>query len=162
VGDILSVNLEDAIVRDVGLEIRRTLTVREREVELALAKERAKIRLAEEESKKAGSGERKPAVEEKKGPYSASTPEEKDIPVSLADVDMSKTLELKAGETMMAEIVERYSNGNYRIRGTKRVPYRYGPPRLVTIMAVAKGGDISEEDVITSGKLYEYRVEAVR
>jgi flagellar basal body L-ring protein FlgH len=62
----------------------------------------------------------------------------------------------------MAEIVERYPNGNYKIRGTKRVLYKNGSPRLATVVAVAKGTDIGEDDVINSGKLYEYRLEAFR
>ncbi|MGZ3689354.1 MAG: hypothetical protein ACXVBW_13710, partial [Bdellovibrionota bacterium] len=78
------------------------------------------------------------------------------------DIDIGKLIEIKPGETMLSEIVERFPNGNYKIRGTKKIPYKNGPPRVVSVVAIAKGSDITEEDVIPSGKLYEYRVESVR
>jgi flagellar basal body L-ring protein FlgH len=62
----------------------------------------------------------------------------------------------------MAEIIERYPNGNYKIRGTKRVLYKNGTPRLVNLVGVVRGSDIAEDDTVPSGKLYEYRLEAVR
>ena len=79
-----------------------------------------------------------------------------------ADIDVSKSLDLKGGDPIMAEVLERYPNGNYKIRGSKRISYKGGPPRYVTLTAIARGADIGEDDVITSGKLYEYRLESVR
>ena len=61
----------------------------------------------------------------------------------------------------MSEIVERYPNGNYKIRGTKRIPYRNGA-RMVNLIGIVRGTDITEEDTIASGKLYEYRLEVIR
>jgi flagellar basal body L-ring protein FlgH len=62
---------------------------------------------------------------------------------------------------MMGEIVERYPNGNYKIRAIKRIAYR-GGYRMLTMIGVAKSADITEEDTIGSGKLYEYRLEVIR
>ena len=78
------------------------------------------------------------------------------------DVDVGKSLAIKPGDTMMAEILDRYPNGNYKIRGTKRILYKGGRPRLVNLVGIARSQDIGEDDVIASGKLYEYRLEAVR
>ena len=61
----------------------------------------------------------------------------------------------------IAEIVERYPNGNYKVRGSKKVKYR-GGSRLITMVGVVKGTDIAEDDTVNSGKLYEYRPEVLR
>jgi hypothetical protein len=80
---------------------------------------------------------------------------------TLADVDIYPELELKPGDTMMGEILERYPNGNYKIRTIKKVPFKKGPPRLVSVVGVVKGSDINDDtDSVNAGKLYEYRVEA--
>jgi hypothetical protein len=79
---------------------------------------------------------------------------------TLEDVDIFPSLELKAGETMMGEIIERFPNGNYKIRTVKRVPYKKGSPRLVSVVGIVKASDIAEDtDLVISSKLYEYRVE---
>jgi flagellar basal body L-ring protein FlgH len=89
--------------------------------------------------------------------------DEPEIPQATpADVDVGKSLEVKATDVLMGEIIERYPNGNYKIRATKKVPYKGGAPRMVTVTGVVKGTDISEEDMVGSGKLYEYRVDVAR
>ena len=79
-----------------------------------------------------------------------------------ADIDLSRSVDFKAGDKVMAEVVERYPNGNYRVRGHKRIAYRDGY-KMVSVSAIAKGSDISEDgDLVSSSKLYEYRVEVER
>ena len=105
----------------------------------------------------AASADRKPAAE-------GEDTEKKDVEVpqaSWADVDLKKAVEFKAGDTFMGEVVERYPNGNYKIRGVKRVRYRSGY-RTVHMTAIAKNSDIADDDTIPAGKLYEYRLEALR
>ena len=77
------------------------------------------------------------------------------------DIDIASAVTIKPGETMMGEIIERFPNGNYKIRATKKVPYRDGH-RVVSVVGIAKNGDISEDDKINSGKLYEYQLKAFR
>jgi flagellar basal body L-ring protein FlgH len=86
---------------------------------------------------------------------------EKRVPrATFEDVDLSKSLEAKSGDILMGEILERFPNGNYKIRAVKRVIYKYGPPRVVSIIGVVKASDINEEtDQIHSERLYEYRVD---
>jgi hypothetical protein len=79
---------------------------------------------------------------------------------TLSDVNIFPSLELKTGDTMMGEIIERYPNGNFKVKAVKRVQFKRGPPRLVSLVGIVRGTDINDEtDVINSGKLYEYRVE---
>jgi flagellar basal body L-ring protein FlgH len=171
VGDILTINIEDGMIRDLGLEIRHTLNERERDVEMALAEDRAKARAAGGAAPAANTpanGQKTDAVAStsaapNRAPASANDAANAEaLKILPSDVDVSKSLEVKPGDTMMAEIIERYPNGNYKIRGTKRVIYKNGTPRLVNLVGVVRGSDIAEDDTVASGKLYEYRLEAVR
>lgn len=171
VGDILTINIEADMVRDIALESRRTLSPREREFELNLAQERLKAKALglpspdgvepgakDQVATTAAAPARAPA-----GGIAAAPAPEVEIPTAkVTDVDVGKSLSLKSGDPLMAEIVERYPNGNYKVRATKRIPYRGGPPRFVNLVGVVKGSDIADDDTVPSGKLYEYRIEASR
>lgn len=163
-GDILTIKLEDEVVRDFSLEIRRTLSASEREKEFIIAQEKInrpvqadQVQAGAAAPSRAPAGAQEPRAEESK---SKETRELKQV--TMNDVDLASAIAVKSGDSMMAEIVERYPNGNYKIRGTKRVPYKNGAPRLMTVIAVVRGSDIGEDDTINSGKLYEYRLEAIR
>jgi len=62
---------------------------------------------------------------------------------------------------MMGEVVERYPNGNYKIRAAKKVPYR-GGQRVMTLVAVAQAKDLDNKDVINAERLYEYTLRAYK
>lgn len=177
IGDIVTVKTEDDLIRDMGLEIRRGLLPMEKARELGLAQERIRSKFTSAGSdtvaSSAAAPDRAPAGSGDAAKGQAAQADNKkaaakpiaagDIPqATLADIDVAKGLEIKAGDPILAEIVERYPNGNYKIRGTKRVAYRNGSPRLVTLLGVVRGADIGEDDTVTSGKLYEYRLEAIR
>lgn len=165
VGDIVTIIVEGNLFKDTSHEIRRTLNPREREIELqdaqarlnslggdAKAQSKALGGAAKDTVKTtASSADRKPAEEENKEAKKAT----------FTDIDVSPSMGLKEGDEIMAEIIERYPNGNCKLRGMKKVPYRSGY-RMVNVVGVARGQDISEEDKVPSGKLYEYRLEAVR
>jgi hypothetical protein len=57
--------------------------------------------------------------------------------------------------------MERFPNGNYKIKTTKKVLYR-GSSKLVSMVAIAPSVDFDETDTIKSGKLYEYKVRVAR
>lgn len=173
IGDLVTVTLEPDMLKDLAAEAKRTLTPKEREFELALAQERLRAKaygLPDPDAPKkegAAAGSDQVATNQaapQRNPAGGATEEKKPEPevrqATPADVDVLRSLELKQGDTVMSEIIERYPNGNYKIRGTKRVQYKGGPPRLITLVAVVRGQDISEDDQIGSGKLYEYRIEA--
>ena len=179
VGDIITITLEDAIVKDIGVETKRSLSQRERELELGIAQDRLKAKyMADSLGTSASSADRSPAGAPGAAPgaqpdpnvtttpqASAFAPQKKpeDAPVAtFNDIDLTPALEVKTGDTMMAEIVERYPNGNYKIRGLKKVPYKNGPPRLVSVVGVVQNADIDEAGLVKSGKLYEYRLQAMR
>jgi flagellar basal body L-ring protein FlgH len=173
VGDLLTVTIEGELLKDIAAEVKRTLTPKEREFELARAQDRLNAQAnglpdpdaPKKDGAQPGSDQvaTSQAAPGQPGAQPSATPQQapkEAREATPADVDVGRSLELKSGDVLMAEIVERYPNGNYKIRGTKRVQYKGGPPRLVTLVAVARAQDIGEDDVIPSGKLYEYRIEA--
>jgi flagellar L-ring protein precursor FlgH len=170
VGDIITIKMEGGLIKDLGAEVKRTLTPKEKDAELALAQDRLQKKALGISDATATAASTPPGGAPAAGAPPTAAPTDGRTPASMAnvpeataaDIDVTKSLEVKDGDPIMAEIVERYPNGNYKIRGTKRVQYKMGTPRLMTLMAVARGTDIGEDDVINSGKLYEYQLEAFR
>ena len=181
-GDIVTVTLEPDMVRDLITEVTRTLSPREKEAEVAFAQERlrakalglddpdAKFAAKDTVASSAAGPNRAPAAAAGPTPAAgagAAKPapkDESDVEIATAtsaDIDVAKSLAIKGGDTMMTEITERFPNGNFKLMGRKKVPYR-NDFRIITLVAVVKGADISEEDQVSSGKLYEYRLEATR
>ncbi len=184
-GDIISLNIETELYKDIGIEVRNTLSPGEKakEIETTQSQFRTKFMAELENAKKdtlasSASAPEKPNVakeaagdsqvaantEPAKAPsLPVVSPEELDrlVPrATMNDVDIYPSLEVKPGETMMGEIIERYPNGNIKVRAVKKIPYKKGNPRLVSVVGVVRSVDINDEtDVINSGKLYEYRVE---
>lgn len=163
-GDIVTIQVEKELVQDTITEISRTLSNEEKMLELVSAQERIRTKIlglqepAAKSTQVAQAAKRTLAAENKESP----PPEEVEIPkATMVDIDVSKSVEFNAGEQILAEIVERYPNGNYKIRGTKRIRYRNNP-KLLTLVGVVKGVDITEEDTLNSGRLYEYRLEILR
>jgi flagellar basal body L-ring protein FlgH len=155
VGDIVTVVMGDRLIKDVATELKKTLSQEELEQELIATEHR----LAEAAlSGKKKDGTRRPATQQ------AEPMEEEEaapIQVGLADVDLTPAMGIQAGEPMMAEIIERYPNGNYKVRATKRVPFR-GGTRMVTLVAIARGQDVNNSETVESANLYEYRIKAYR
>jgi hypothetical protein len=169
-GDLVSVVTDEEFLKDIAAELKRTMTPDERENEMELAQERNRRRangLPEDpnavptKDDKVASAQSAPA----RSPASATDGEfKKEIdvpPVAWTDVDLRKSMEMKAGDPVMMEVLERYPNGNYKLRGLKRVRI-HGQQKMVSVVAIAKHADISPEETIPAGKLYEYRIEAVR
>jgi flagellar basal body L-ring protein FlgH len=160
VGDIVTLKIEKELYDNISTEVRRGLTPGEKDREILFAQERInKDTAAKSEALATAAPTRAPASDGSE-PEAVATPTARDATV--ADIDVSKSLAVKVDDTMMAEIVERYPNGNYKVRATKRIPLKSGAPRLMSLTGIARGPDIGEDDVVPSGKLYEYRIEALR
>ncbi|HRK02613.1 MAG TPA: flagellar basal body L-ring protein FlgH [Oligoflexia bacterium] len=69
--------------------------------------------------------------------------------------------ELSHEDLMTAEVLERYQNGNIRIRGVKRIPFKRSV-RNIEVVAIVRGNEISEVDQIKSSRFFEHRVELYR
>lgn len=177
VGDIITISAEEGMVKDLAAEVARTLSKGEKMAEIQLAQDRLRAKALGLPSPD-GPATKDAVTGSAAGPNrqvagdagtlagtsaaAAASGAEPDVrDATAADIDVAKSLGIKAGDTMMAEIVERYPNGNYKVRGVKKVPYRTAS-RYVQIAAIARSSDITEEDTIPSGKLYEYRLEATK
>jgi flagellar basal body L-ring protein FlgH len=162
VGDIVTITIEDGLIKDIGTEVKRTLDENEKQAEMGLAQQRANARVSGGDKNKDSISTSQAAPAPNAGSGGPAPAALLGAQVTPADIDVSKSIELKPGDVVMAEITERYPNGNYKISGTKRVIYKNGSPRLVNLVGVVRGSDIGDNDTVASGKLYEYRLEAIR
>lgn len=164
-GDLVTVITDEDFIRDVASELKRTLSLDEREAETEVAQERLQRKaMGLPENPAPGDQVASTQSTATRNPASSDKAEKKDVEVptvAWADVDLRKSIEIKATDPVMMEVVERYPNGNYKLRGLKRIRY-HGQTKMVSVMAIAKNSDISADETINSGKLYEYRIEAVR
>lgn len=160
VGDIVNITIENDLYKDLNQEVTRALTPMEREYELEQAAEREKAKDAAEDLKKdslsTSSAASKPKADKKD-----DGKQEKVNKTTAQDIDIASAVDLKSGDNLMAEILERFPNGNYRIRGLKKVRYR-NSTKYVSMVGIVRGQDISDEGVVNSGKLYEYRLDSAK
>ncbi len=156
-GDIISVKLEEPIIKQVAEEVKKGLTPAEQEVEMALYR---KNNAAAKDDKDI-SAYRNIAEEDLRNSEAENIRDKMVKAVRWSQVDLSGALGLAPNEEMRAEIIERFSNGNYKIRAVKRILYR-GSTKLVSMVAIAPVADLDEKDLIASGKLYEYKVKVAR
>ncbi|HTL11293.1 MAG TPA: flagellar basal body L-ring protein FlgH [Bdellovibrionota bacterium] len=161
VGDLVTVVLKDRVIKDMGAEVKKTLT--QEEADAAVLETEEKRRMEALKGGRGPAGQAAAAQAQAQAQGQERTGEEPPAipPATFADVDVTGALGIKDGEQMMAEILERYPNGNYKIRATKRVPYK-NQTRMVTLVAIARSTDVNEAETIDSGNLYEYRVKAFR
>jgi flagellar basal body L-ring protein FlgH len=156
-GDIISIKIEGEMLRDIASEVKRTLTRNERERELDLLEARTQRQPAASASATPAPAGNAPAQDQVA--TSAAAPETSETGFSA--VDVTGSLGLKAGDTLLAEIAERFPNGNYKVRGMKRVPYR-NSTKLISFTGVVRGNDLAGEEPVPSGKIYEYRLQTVQ
>jgi flagellar basal body L-ring protein FlgH len=153
-GDLINVAIEGDLLRDLAAEVKRSLSPEERQNELQLLARAARPAEPKGGSKPPSDG-KSDAIQQ-----SSAAPDEEGR-FSMSQVDLTGAIGVKEGDQFLVEVVERFSNGNYKIRGTKRLSYR-GTTKLMTLVGVVRGADLSDDDKVNSGKLYEYRLEVVR
>ena len=68
--------------------------------------------------------------------------------VRWSQVDLSKVVGLNPADELRAEIIDRYQNGNYKIRAVERVLYR-GSSKTIVGVAIATSVDFDYKDLIS-------------
>jgi hypothetical protein len=157
VGDIVSVKLEPAMIKQFAEEIKKSLTPAEQEVEMALYLKNTEGARNDQDLK----AYRNVASEDLRSSEAEEVKNRMEKAVRWSQVDLAGVIGLTPAEEMRAEIVDRYQNGNFKIKAMKRVLYR-GSSKMISFIAVAPAADFDEKDVITSGKLYEHKVRVVQ
>jgi flagellar L-ring protein precursor FlgH len=66
-----------------------------------------------------------------------------------------------SSDRITAEVLERFPNGNLRIRGIKRIPFKT-KTRNMEVIAIIRNSDIDASDSISSSKFLEHKVELYR
>jgi flagellar basal body L-ring protein FlgH len=161
-GEVLSMTIEDPLIRELANELKRALNAAEREVEVELAfqkKIKGSATVAASDganADKAKAGDRTPA-----GAGKDEKDLKKEMRPNFDEIDLLDAIGVKTGEVMMLEVVERYPNGNYKLKGTRKINYR-GATRSFGLLGVVKGTEITDDDKFASGKLYDYRLEIYR
>lgn len=156
-GDIISIKLEEPMIRQVAEEIKKSLTPAEQEVEMALYLKNNDGAKDDKDIK----AYRNVASEELKTSEAEEVKDKMEKAVRWSQVDLSKAVGLAPNEELRAEIIDRYQNGNFKIRAVKRVIFR-GSSKLMSVVAVAPSADFDDKDVINSGKLYEHKIRIAR
>ena len=156
-GDIISVKLEDALVKQMAEEVKKNLSPAEQEVEMALYVRNS----AEAKDDKDIKAYRNVASDELKTSEAADVKNRMEKAVRWSQVDLTKVINVTPNEELRAEVVDRYPNGNYRIKAIKRVMYR-GTSKFVSLVGVAPAVDFDDKDQIASGKLYDYKLKVVQ
>ena len=156
VGDIISVKLDDPLIKQFAEEIKKSLSPAEQEVEMALYL-RNTDGAKNDQDLKAYRNVASDDLNSEAGEVKARM----EKAVRWSQVDLSKVIGLNPQEELRAEIIDRYQNGNFKIRAVKRVLYR-GSSKMISLVAVAPVSDFDEKDMINSGKLYEYKIRVAR
>lgn len=75
---------------------------------------------------------------------------------------ISSSVQIKTGDTMIAEITDRLSNGNYKIKATKKIIYKSEFIKSIIVTGIVKSSDLNDEtDVVSSSKLYDSKIETI-
>ncbi len=156
-GDIVSVRAEDDLIRQIGEEIKKTLSPAEQEVEMALYLKNNPAAQGDKDVE----AFRKVKDENLNTSAAEDVKERMEKAVRWSQIDLSKAVSVVPNEEFRAEIIDRFKNGNYKIKSVKRVLYR-GSSKTVSLVAVAPASDFDDTDSIKSGKLYEYKVRVAR
>ena len=156
-GDIVSVKVDDVFVRQIAEEVKKTLTPAEQAVEMALHLKNNELTKDDQDLK----AYRNVASEDLRSDEAQAIKSRMEKAVRWSQVDLSKAIALNSNEELRAEIIDRFQNGNFKIRAVKRVLYR-GHTKMVSLVAVAPAADLDDKDTIQSGKLYEYNIRVAR
>ncbi len=156
-GDIISVKMEDALIKQVAEEIKKGLTPAEQSVEMALYLKNTDNTKNDQDLK----AYRNVASEDLGSAEAEEVKSKMEKAVRWSQVDLSKAVALNPSEELRAEIIDRFQNGNFKIRAVKRVLYR-GSSKTISLVAVAPAADLDDKDMINSGKLYEYKIRVAR
>lgn len=130
-GDLVTISIEDALRKDMVNSVRKLLPPEHRDADIRVP------------------GLTKDTTADQRAPAGAQTPAAPAAAASTYD------------DLLTAEVLERYPNGNVRIRGIKRVPFKR-QVRNIEVLAIVRGADIDEADTVKSSKFFEHRVELYR
>ena len=155
-GDIVSVKMEPALVKNLAEEVKKSLTPAEQQVEMALYTKNSDAAKDDKDVK----AYRNVASEDLSS-EAGDVKDRMEKAVRWQQVDLSSAIGLAPNDELRAEVIDRYPNGNYKVRAIKKMLYR-GSTKLVSFVAIAPENDFDDKDSITSGKLYDYKIKVAR
>ncbi len=154
-GDLVTIKIEDGLRSDMILEVKKLLPPEYRDRDIIVPGITRQKDITEMEAASKGAAGEASAAASKSGAEGVAGEAGK---TAISGVSKVSALNDANTESMTAEIVERYPNGNVRLRGMKHVPFKK-KVRNMEVVAIARGADIDESDVIQSSKFLEQKVE---
>lgn len=137
-GDLVTIRIEDDIRRDMILEVKKLLPPEYRDREIYVP----------------GVSKEKPDESATRKIASATKDSE-----GKGDENFKENEEdVGSSELITAEVIERYPNGNLRVRGMKRIPFKT-KTRSMEVTAIVRNSDVNEKDIVKSSKILEHRLE---
>lgn len=156
-GDIVTVKLENEVIKNIAEEIKKSLTPAEQEIEMAIYSRNNSATRDDKDLQ----AYRNIGSDDLKSEEAELVKSKMEKAVRWSQIDLSPMIGMNQNEDIRAEIIDRFQNGNYKIRAVKRVIYR-GSSKQVSMVAIAPATDFEEGDLIKSGKLYEYKIRVTR
>ena len=160
-GDLVTIEASKELRNDIIAEFRRCMLEDELEAGVVIAglgtvsTPKVETKPAEATSAVAKTeGESAPAGDAAAGAVAASSATPDRAPASSSAED-------NAPLNIVAEVVNRYPNGNVLIRGIKRFAHN-GRNYSVEVTGITRANDISEEDRVSASKFFEYKTEMFR
>lgn len=157
-GDLVMIKLSDKVISEVGNEIKAIMTIEEKKQEVVVAENN--IQSANRTVANIIPQKQEPKNEEDES-KSEEDNENRDWNQLVEKIEINDNFNLKKEQELYAEILQRFPNGNYKIRATKKFYYR-GSPRVLSFVGIAQSNDVNNEVSLKMDNLYEYRVKVYR
>lgn len=148
-GDLVTVVIEDHLRHDMVNEVKKVLPPEYQDQDIVVPG-------LTKETPQTAAADAPPGAAAGRGPAGAAA-----APGAPPAPTAATAGGLAPEDILTAEVLERYPNGNVRIRGVKRVPFKRSV-RNIEVIAILKGADIGENDQVPSSKFFEQHVEIYR
>jgi flagellar basal body L-ring protein FlgH len=161
-GDLISIVMDEELQSNMLIEVKKNLTRKDALLLLSDATDPPKKNnTSPQEASKEKTAQPTPEASESKisSPIGNKT-DSIDLAIRLSKLDLSDFFKLKSGDSMLGEVLIRYSNGNYKIKGTKKIHYKQNVSLTVSVVGLIKSTDINEDtDKVNPGSIYEYEIQ---
>lgn len=151
IGDILTVNVDQGLRTEILAALRANTVPTEWELRRQRREARRKA-LARRQGSRAGA--RSPAAA-KSGSDAQAAADDRELKERRAAEEKDVHRE---NDIVNMEVLDRFDNGNYRVRGIKEVLFR-GQRHRLEITGIARESDIGDDESVSSSKLLSAKVE---
>ena len=165
-GDLISIMIDEELQNNILIEVKKNLSAKDLLLLLGdtsvseSSKKNTKKDLAANEE---GAKEKNPQEGSQFNSPSNNKTDKMNLAMKVSNLDLSDFFKIKSGDSMLGEVLSRYPNGNYKIKGIKKINYKQNISLTLSITGVIKATDINEDtDKVNPGTIYEYEIQVLR